>query len=95
VSIFALPAYIELILSLAMLVLQAFAFVDGVAQRPDAYRAADKLTKNAWMIILGLGLLAQVLFLGNPVNLFSLAAIVAAIVYVVDVRPAIRSLTRN
>jgi hypothetical protein len=93
VSIFALPSLILMMVSLVMFVLQAFAFVDAVSQRPDAYAAADKLSKNAWMIILGLGLVAHLLF-WDPINLFNLAGIIAAIVYLVDVRPAIKSLTR-
>jgi hypothetical protein len=93
VSIFALPSLILMMVSLVMFVLQAFAFVDAVTHRPDAYAAADKLSKNAWMIILGLGLVAHMLF-WDPINLFNLAGIIAAIVYLVDVRPAIKSLTR-
>ena len=80
-------------LSLAMFGVQAFAFVDALTQRKDAYVAADKLTKPAWTLILGLGVLAHLLF-WSPLSLLNLVGIVAAIVYVVDVRPAIRSLTR-
>ncbi len=95
-SIFALPAWIYLIVSVAMFVATAFAFVDSLGHRPDAYVAADKLTKNTWMIILGLGVLAQMLLWGRgPISFFHLAAIIAALVYLVDVRPALRSLTRR
>jgi hypothetical protein len=94
VSLFALPGLIMTVVSLAMFLAQAFAFIDGVSHRPDAYVAADKLTKNAWMIILGLGVAAHMLF-WNPLSIFNLAGIVAAIVYLVDVRPALRSLTRR
>ncbi len=92
-SIFALPSLILMTLSLVMFVLQGFAFIDAATHRPDAYAAADKLSKNAWMIILGLGVVAHMLF-WDPISLFNLAGIVAAIVYLVDVRPAIKSLTR-
>ena len=94
-SIFALPAWIYLIISLAMFIATAFAFVDSLQHKPDAYVAADKLTKNTWAIILGLGVAAQMLFWGTgPLSLFHLVSIIAAIVYIVDVRPALRSLTR-
>ena len=92
-NIFALPGLIMMTVSLVMFAAQAFAFVDAATHRPDAYPAADKLTKNAWMIILGLGVVAH-LFFWSPLSLFNLAGIVAAIVYLVDVRPALRSLTR-
>jgi xanthine/uracil permease len=93
VDLFALPSLIMAALSLAMFGVQAFAFVDALTQRKDAYVAADKLTKPAWTLILGLGVLAHLLF-WSPLSLLNLVGIVAAIVYVVDVRPAIRSLTR-
>ena len=82
------------LVSLAMLVAQVWAFVDAMAQRKEAYVAADKLTKPAWLVILGLGLAAHLLF-WNPLSLLNLLGIIAAIVYLVDVRPAIRALTRR
>ena len=93
-SLFAAPDIILSLLSLVMFVAQAFAFVDAATQRPDAYVAADKLTKKAWLIILGLAVAAHMLF-WHPINIFNLVGIVAAIVYLVDVRPAIRSLRRS
>jgi Protein of unknown function (DUF2516) len=94
VSIFALPSMIMSLISLGMFLAQAFALVDAVTHRPDAYVAADKLTKPAWMIILGLALVAHLL-IWAPLSIFNLAGIVAAIVYLVDVRPALRALTRG
>ena len=93
-SLFAAPDLILAVLSLAMFVAQAFAFVDAATQRADAYVAADKLNKKAWLIILGLGVAAHML-IWHPINLFNLVGIVAALVYIVDVRPAIRSLRRS
>ena len=52
-------------------------------QRPDAYAAADKLTKPVWLVILGVAwLLALVLGITGVA-----IAAVAAGVYLVDVRP--------
>jgi 4-amino-4-deoxy-L-arabinose transferase-like glycosyltransferase len=60
-----------------------YAFVHAAMQRPDAYAAAEKLTKPVWLVILGVaGLLS--LFLG--VTGVAIAA-VASGVYLVDVRP--------
>ena len=93
-SLFVFPAVLELALLVVMFGLAAFAFVDATTQRADAYVAGDKLTKNAWMVILGLCLAVQVLFLGRgPLSIFHLVAMVAVIVYLVDVRPTLRSLT--
>ena len=60
-----------------------YAFVNAAMQRSDAYPAADKLTKPAWLAILGIAwLLSWVLGVTGMV-----IAAVAAGVYLVDVRP--------
>jgi hypothetical protein len=90
---FELQSGISLVVFLAILLIEAFAFVDAVARPAQAYLAADKLNKQAWMIILGLALLVQVI-LPSAVML-SLIGLVAALVYVLDARPALRSITRR
>ena len=61
-----------------------YAFVHAALQRPDAYTAADKLTKPTWLVILG----AALLFVGLTQGVFgSVIAACAAGVYLVDVRP--------
>lgn len=60
----------------------------------DAYRAADKKTKTFWLVVLGIALGLDLLFGANFIGSFlTLAGLVAAIVYMVDVRPAIKALT--
>lgn len=67
----------------AVLAATVYAFVHAAMQRPDAYTAADKLTKPVWLIILaGSGLLSWVLGVTGMV-----VAAVAAGVYLADVRP--------
>ena len=83
-----------LLVAYALLAVKAWALVDAATRRPDAFVATDKLTKPAWLIILGLAVVANLLFL-NPVGFLNLAGIVAAIVYLVDARPALRSVTRR
>ncbi|HXR42551.1 MAG TPA: DUF2516 family protein [Acidothermaceae bacterium] len=73
---------------LAILAVQVYALVDAAVRPPAAYAAAGKLTKQAWVSIL-----AVALVVGQLLSLFSalgLAAVVATIVYFVDVRPALR-----
>ena len=73
-----------LVLNWAVLAATVYAFVHAAIQRPDAYTAADKLTKPVWLVILGVsGLLALVL--GGTLG--SVIAAVATGVYLVDVRP--------
>ncbi|MFC4950353.1 DUF2516 family protein [Pseudonocardia sp. GCM10023141] len=69
-----------------------YAFIHALMQRADAFTAADKLTKPAWLGITGASLLVLVVFQDGPGGsgtLFWLAALVAVLVYIVDVKPAI------
>jgi hypothetical protein len=77
--------YVLFALQVAVLVASVYAFVHAAMQRPDAYTAAEKLTKPVWLVILGVGtLLALVLGITGVA-----IAAVASGVYLVDVRPKI------
>lgn len=71
------------VLQIAVALVTLYALVHAAMQRPDAYTAAEKLTKPLWLLILGgaiaLTLLVQVM--GTAM------AACAAGVYLVDVRP--------
>ncbi len=82
------------VLFLVLAVVKAWAFIDAVARPTPAFTAADKLTKPAWLWILGLGLVAHLVF-ASPIALLSIAGTIAAFVYLLDVRPAVGSLTRR
>ncbi|MGY1590404.1 DUF2516 family protein [Geodermatophilus sp. SYSU D00965] len=75
------------------LALTAYALVDALVRPAAGYVAAGKLTKPAWAAITGLALL--VVFWQGPMSFLGLPAIIAAIVYLVDVRPAVRGLRRG
>jgi O-antigen/teichoic acid export membrane protein len=77
--------YVLAVLQIAVVVTAVYALVHAALQRPDAYTAADKLTKPVWLVILGVGVLLA-LVLG--ITGVAIAA-VAAGVYLVDVRPKI------
>ncbi|MEU4099862.1 DUF2516 family protein [Streptomyces tanashiensis] len=62
------------------------ALVFAAMAREDAYRAADKQTKKFWLIILGINLALNLLL---PMLFLQIAGLVAAIVFMVDVRPAL------
>jgi len=58
-----------------------------------AVPAVDKLTKPAWLAITIIGGAIGSLFLYQPVNIISLVSLVAALVYLTDVRPAVREVS--
>ncbi|MEV0845012.1 DUF2516 family protein [Streptomyces sp. NPDC049954] len=79
------------LLSIALILFSAFAFLDSLFRREDAFRAADKKTKPFWAIVLGLALVVSLLL---PILSFlPLIGLVAVIVYTVDVRPALKQIT--
>ena len=93
-QVFQAEMTVMTIVELALIVVKLVAFVSSLLYSAEAYQAANKLSKPAWTIILGLGLVAQVVF-GGPIGLVNLAFTVAAFVYLADVRPALASLTRR
>jgi Protein of unknown function (DUF2516) len=80
------------LLGLVTLLLKAFCLIDAATRRPDAFTAAGKQTKIFWMIILGVAV-AWNLFDANPIGLINIIGIVAALVYFLDVRPAVREVS--
>ena len=81
-------------LYVAAQVLTLWAFVDVLVRPAPGFVATGKLTKPAWVAITGLA--AVILYLTkNPIALLGLPAIIAAVVYLVDVRPAVRGLRRG
>ncbi len=72
-------------LGVALFGLEVFALVDALVRPGSSYVAAGKLTKVVWVVILAVAL-AFSGFLG----FLGLLGVIATIVYLVDVRPALR-----
>ena len=81
-----------------------WAFIHALRSRPDAFTAADKLTKPAWLAITGISLLVLIFtgdptnpldvflgsaFLGGPRTLLWIPGLIAELVYLLDVRPSL------
>jgi hypothetical protein len=93
VNVLEAQSYLMLAVAVAILAVKVFAFVSSLLFSTESYRAAGKLTKPAWCAILGLGMACQMLF--SPLNFINVAFMIAAFVYLADVRPALASLTRR
>lgn len=83
-----------LVAYLALLAVKIWAFIDALMRPAPAFVAADKLTKPAWCLILGLVLVTSLLW-QSPLGLFSIIGTVAAFVYILDAKPALASVTRR
>ncbi|MDR2373046.1 MAG: DUF2516 family protein [Bifidobacteriaceae bacterium] len=98
-SLIATPVLLILgLANLAALAVEVAAFVIALKAPPGAYTAAGKMTKGAWVgitviaMIIGLGAapLPGISSSGRFGGIASIAAVVAALVFMVDVRPAIK-----
>lgn len=78
-----------LVIGLAIVVVKVFALVDVATRRQSAFPAAGKQSKQFWVIVLVVALLTSF------VGLLSLIGLVAALVYLVDVRPAVKEVPRG
>jgi hypothetical protein len=74
--------------------LTLWAFVDALVRPAAGFVAAGKLTKPGWAAITGLAALV-IFWQQNPMSFLGLPAVIAGIVYLVDVRPAVRGLRRG
>jgi hypothetical protein len=82
-----------LVVHWVVVALGLWALVDALVRPAPSYVAAGKLTKPAWGAITALALLV-----GYFTPMFSflwLPAVVGSIVYLVDVRPALRGMRRG
>lgn len=84
------------VLTFALFAIELWAFIDAARRPARAFTVAGKRTKTFWLIVTGaaaaigfLGLRPP-LGLGFSTGILDLAALIAAAVYLVDVRPAVR-----
>jgi len=74
-----------LVIFVAIVLVKLFALIDAASRPAGAYTYAGKRTKQFWLIVLGLAVVSTF------VGFFTLIGLVAALVYLLDVRPALLS----
>jgi hypothetical protein len=90
--------YFFLALGLVAFGVEAWAFIDAITRPKQAFVATGKQTKPLWLIILGVAAvvgLAGAVYRVGPTSILPVAAFVAAAVYLADVRPKVRSFSKN
>ncbi len=88
-----------ILIGAVLFAVKAFALFDAFTRPAPAFQAADKQTKGFWLIVLGLAtlwdgrflLFVQALYF-SPIGILEIVGTVAALVYMVDARPAVRSM---
>jgi hypothetical protein len=90
----AVQNFVILIIWVATVALKGFAFIDCLRRPAAAFPAVSRQSKVLWLVLTGLALLLGLLP-SFVLNIFGLAGIVAALVYVFDVRQRIINITRR
>ncbi|BDZ42569.1 hypothetical protein GCM10025865_18680 [Paraoerskovia sediminicola] len=85
----SLQSLVLLALSVLVFAVQAYALIDCIRRPAHAFQAEGKLSKNIWLLILGVATALGFVGIGGGLGFFGLIAVVAAIVYLVDVRPKV------
>lgn len=88
-----IEASINLGLWLILVVVKGFALGDAVLRKDEFFVAADKQNKVFWLLLLGIFFLLHLLFRESV--LFNMIGTVAALVYLVDVRPTLQSMQQR
>ncbi|GAA2504278.1 hypothetical protein GCM10010435_20660 [Winogradskya consettensis] len=83
--------YIDVLVVIGSMVVQAVAFIHCVTQRGDGFQAIGTLPKGAWLAILAVCMVLTLL--GGATGIFGLIGIAAALIYLLDVRPGLRDLS--
>lgn len=78
-----------LILGIAALALCVYALIDLVRQPADKFVAADKRTKNFWLLVVGVSTACVFVTFGNILSFIPLLGVVGSGVYLADVKPAL------
>ncbi len=89
----AFDGLLLLVLTYGALGLAVWAFVDALVRPAPAFVAAGKLTKPAWAAITGIA--GLVIYMFGVMSFLGLPAVIGSVVYLVDVRPAVRGLRRG
>lgn len=76
---------LSLALSVVLFGVKVFALVDCVARKPHEFVSATQVSKNGWLVILGLAVAAHIVA-WNPLSLLNLLGTVAALVYLAQLR---------
>ncbi|WP_402468352.1 DUF2516 family protein [Isoptericola aurantiacus] len=87
-----LQLYVLIALAIVVFAVQVYALFDAARRPARGYTAEGKLSKPIWLLILGVAAALGFLGLPSPIALTSrgflnVIAVVAALVYLVDVRP--------
>jgi hypothetical protein len=86
----SVQGFVLLLLGIGSLILTGFAFFDVLRRKASLFPHVGKLTKPVWLGILGAAFLVAIVSLGYPIGLLNVIGVVAAGVYLADLRPKLK-----
>ncbi len=89
--LYSAQSLVLLVLNVAALALASFALVDAVRRPAAAFEYAGKRTKVFWSVLLVIATALAFVSIGGDIGLLVILSVVAAGVYLADVRPAVRT----
>ncbi|MFX0538851.1 DUF2516 family protein [Ornithinimicrobium sp. Y1847] len=88
-AIYNLQNLLQVVVGVSLFAMMLWALIHCIRTREDAFVAAGKRTKNFWLLLTGGATVLGFIFMFSPFNLFNVIAVVAAGVYLADVKPAV------
>ncbi len=90
-SVLSVGGWLELGIWTVLLAAKVVALVDALRHRAPAYVSAGKRTRTFWLVLTGLSLAFHLIT--GPVQLLNIVGTIASLVYLLDVRPALRQVS--
>ncbi|WP_141926033.1 DUF2516 family protein [Haloactinospora alba] len=84
-----------ILIYIAIFVASLYALVDAARTPAEAFPAMDKQTKKLWLILLGVGTFISLSAVLAGQRMFVFLALIAALIYLLDVRPAVSGIRRS
>ena len=84
--------YVEVLILVVSLVVQAVALIHCLTQRGDGFQAIGTLPKGAWAAILAVCIVLTLL-VRDGLGIFTLIGVAASLIYLLDVRPGLKDLS--
>jgi uncharacterized protein DUF2516 len=84
--------FVLLILGIGSFLLTGYAFIDVLRHKGTLFPHAGRLSKGVWLGILGAAFLISIVSFFGPLGILNVAGVIAAGVYLADLRPKLRQL---
>jgi hypothetical protein len=91
-AISSVQGFVLLLLGIGSLILTGYAFIDVLRHPGSHFPHAGRLSKGAWLGILGAAFMIAIVSFFAPLGILNVAGVIAAAVYLADLRPKLRRL---